>query len=180
MGETSSQSAANSFAAPSRTAAVRVVGVLVLATVLYVALPLRGDRAWAGGVIGAVAIVAVVPFTVGRLRAVRGAEHPMLAAGEAIVLLLTMVVYGFAAVYYGLDQRTGQFEGLATRIDAVYFTVTTLSTVGFGDIHATGQAARLVVTVQVLFDLTLLAVAIRVLANAAQQRRAEGAGARLR
>ena len=49
---------------------------------------------------------------------------------EAIVLLVAMLVLGFAAVYYAMDADQGQFAGLATRVDSVYFTVTTLSTVG--------------------------------------------------
>jgi hypothetical protein len=56
---------------------------------------------------------------------------------------------------------------MSTRIDAVYFTVTTLSTVGFGDVHAVGQAARLVVTGQILVNLAFLGIVVRVLARAA-------------
>nr|MDT0663822.1 potassium channel family protein [Micromonospora sp. DSM 115978] len=40
-----------------------------------------------------------------------------------------------------------------------YFTVTVLTTVGFGDVHATGQAARLVVTVQMGIDVLFIATA---------------------
>jgi hypothetical protein len=40
-----------------------------------------------------------------------------------------------------------------TRTDALYFTVTVFSTVGFGDITAASQSARLVVTAQMLLDL---------------------------
>ena len=63
-----------------------------------------------------------------------------------------------------------QVAGLATRVDAVYFTVTTLSTVGYGDIHAISQAARVVVTVQILFDLMFLGVLVRVFIGAARKR----------
>ena len=45
-------------------------------------------------------------------------------------------------------------------MDAVYFTVTTLSTVGFGDVVATGQArARVAVTCQVVFSVTFISLA---------------------
>ena len=150
-----------------------VVGAIVVAAIgLYALLPFRGDLWWFGAVVGVIAIGAVVPLTVRRLQAVRMAERPMLVAAEGIFLLIVMVVFGFSAVYLTLDQRSGQFDGLETRIDAVYFTVTTLSTVGFGDISATGQTARVFVTLQVLFDLTLFAVAVRVIGAVAQQRRA--------
>jgi voltage-gated potassium channel len=152
---------------------VRVVGIAVGATLLYALLPLRGDRWWLAAIAGVVAIGAVVPFTIRRAQAIATAQRPMVVAAEAVFLLLVLVVYGFSAVYLTLDRRAGEFDGLNTRVDAVYFTVTTLSTVGFGDINATGQTARMLVTIQVLFDLTLLAFAVRVLGVAAQYRRAE-------
>jgi Ion channel len=51
---------------------------------------------------------------------------------------------------------------------AFYFTVTVLSTVGFGDIAADSDLVRLVVTVQTPLDLTLLAVVVRVFLSAAK------------
>ena len=58
------------------------------------------------------------------------------------MLLLTILMTGFAAVYYGMNHAHDQFRGLDTRIDGIYFTVTTLSTVGYGDITAFGQTGR--------------------------------------
>ena len=43
-----------------------------------------------------------------------------------------------------------------TRTDALYFTVTVFSTVGFGDISPKSEAARVVLIVQMLADLVLL------------------------
>jgi hypothetical protein len=47
------------------------------------------------------------------------------------------------------------------RVGALYYTVSTLSTVGFGDIAARSDAARILVTVQMLFDLALIGVLVR-------------------
>ena len=99
-------------------------------TVGYALLPLRGELWWVGAAVGVAAIVGIVPITVRRFHAVRRSEQPVLVAVEAIVLLVTMLVLGFAAVYYAMDADQGQFDGLETRVDSVYFTVTTLSTVG--------------------------------------------------
>ena len=63
----------------------------------------------------------------------------------------------------------GQFEGLRTRVDAVYFTVTTISTVGYGDVHAVGRSARVAVTTQILLDLTVIAGAVKLLVGAARR-----------
>src|SRR5262245_56843881 len=119
----------------------------------YALLPLRGPLWWVGALVGALVVAAIFPLTVSRLRRVVGSPHPTLAAVEALVLLLTLLILGFAAIYYGMDHRQDQFANLETKLDAVYFTVTTLSTVGFGDIVATSQPARLAVTIQILFNL---------------------------
>jgi hypothetical protein len=143
-----------------------VTGLLVA----YALLPLRGDWWWVGAAVGALALGALVPVTVRRLRAVAASERPVIAAVEALVLLLAMLVTGFAAVYYGMDRNGDQFAGLTSRVDSIYFTVTTLATVGFGDIVATGTGARVVVTVQMVFDLVFVGLAVRVLSSVARLR----------
>lgn len=81
----------------------------------------------------------------------------------ALIILLVGSIMFFALSYYRLAQSPGQMDGLVTGIDAVYFTVTTSSTVGFGDIHASGQIARLEVIVQIVFSLIVLAGGARLL-----------------
>lgn len=152
-----------------------IVGLLVGS---YAVLPLQGDRWWLGAVLGAAVLAATVPLTVRRVRAVLASDRPGFEAVEAIALLLTMLVVGFAAVYVAMDRNDGQFAGLETRIDAVYFTVTTLSTVGFGDITATGQAARLVVTLQILSNAAFIGVVVRVFVGAVRLRSPRRTGER--
>ena len=64
-----------------------------------------------------------------------------------------------------------------TRTDALYFTVTVFSTVGFGDIVAVSQPARLVVTVQMLLDLLALGLVVRAFVGAVQFARQQAAPA---
>jgi hypothetical protein len=66
-----------------------------------------------------------------------------------------------------------------SRTDGLYFTVTVFSTVGFGDIVAKSETARLVVTGRMLADLVVLGVAIKVVVSAVRQglRRRAPAGA---
>ena len=124
------------------------------------------DRAAAG-----LAVLALtVPLTVRRVRAVLVAERRVVEAALALLLLLTMLLVGFAALYLALDGSGDQFAGLDTRVDALYFTVTTLATVGFGDITAPGQAARVAVTSRMLFGLIFIGIAARVLITAARDR----------
>ena len=150
--------------------ALRIVATAAFLTVLYSLLPLRDGRWWLTSLIGIGAIGAIAPLTIRRVRAVRTAQWPTLTAVEALTQLFAMLVFGFGALYLAIDRDGTQFSGMETRVDAAYFTITTLSTVGFGDINATGQAARLAVSIQILIDFTVLAVAVRLLVNAARQR----------
>jgi voltage-gated potassium channel len=80
--------------------------------------------------------------------------------------LLTAVVGGvaFLALVDYLTARAGdQFVGLETRTDALYFALSTLTTVGYGDVHPTGQAARAVVAVQLVFNVVVIATGASVL-----------------
>ncbi len=54
----------------------------------------------------------------------------------------------------------GQFAQLHDKTDALYFNVSTLATVGFGDVHPVGQLARAAVTLQIVFNLVFLGAAV--------------------
>ncbi|WP_408649028.1 potassium channel family protein [Streptomyces poriticola] len=84
------------------------------------------------------------------------AERPGARPGLAIALLTVLAVHVFAAAYYALSHQPGQFSGLHTRLDALYFTVVTLATVGYGDITPRGQTARVVTIVQILYTFVFL------------------------
>ncbi|MBI4933040.1 MAG: two pore domain potassium channel family protein [Actinobacteria bacterium] len=153
-----------------RRGLLRLCAVAVGLGVVYALIPLQDDR-WGLGVgVGLVVLLAIVPFTVRRAAAIEQAAQPMFAAAEAVLIVVAMLVFAFSSAYLAIDGRGVQFEGLDTKIDALYFTVTTLSTVGYGDVHAVGQLARVAVTVQIVVDLTLLAVSVRAIIGAARRR----------
>ena len=58
-----------------------------------------------------------------------------------------------------------------TRTDSLYFTVTVFATVGFGDITATSQVARVAVIVQMLLDLLVLGLVVKVFLGAVEKGR---------
>ncbi|MEV4441110.1 potassium channel family protein [Streptomyces sp. NPDC049577] len=71
----------------------------------------------------------------------------------------------------------GEFTEPLTRTDALYFTLTVFSTVGFGDITPETHEARIVTMVQMTGDILLLGVAAHVVVGAVQSalgRRGDG------
>jgi voltage-gated potassium channel Kch len=76
-----------------------------------------------------------------------------------ISLLIVLSVHVFSATYYALAKQPGEFTGLHTRVDALYFTVVTLATVGYGDITPQGQSARIVTVLQIAYSFVFLTAA---------------------
>jgi voltage-gated potassium channel Kch len=75
----------------------------------------------------------------------------------------------FASAYFVMARASpASFSHHLTRTDALYFTVTTFSTVGYGDITPVSQTARLAVTAQMILDLLALGLGIRVFIGAVQ------------
>jgi len=155
----------------------RLITASVLRTVLSVALllviyavfpvePLVSAEAATRLLIALVILAGVVLL---QLQAIRSASYPQLRAIEAVVIAITVLIVLFGLMYVGLAQANpANFTKQLNRISAFYFTVTILSTVGFGDIAADSDLARLIVTIQMLLDLTLLAVVVRVFFSAAK------------
>jgi voltage-gated potassium channel len=81
---------------------------------------------------------------------------------EALIALLYAFLTFLSLVYLGLSSRPGQFVGLHDRVDALYFTMSKVATVGYGDVHTVGRSARAVVTAQIFFDLIFLALISRI------------------
>lgn len=90
---------------------------------------------------------------------------PNIRPGLVIPLLMTLSILVFATAYQALAQDPGELVGLDTRLDALYFTVVTLATVGYGDITPHGQAARLVTILQILYTFIFLTAAATALTN---------------
>lgn len=155
-----------------RASVVRSIAVPTSLVVLYFAVPSDGRWLWPAILLAVAAVVAIVPITVRRIEMIQRSDHPMADALEAVALMVSLLLVSFSAAYYSLARNTDQFPGLETRIDAFYFTVTTLATVGFGDLVPVGQGARAMVAVQILLNLSVIGGSIRVVAGAAAERRA--------
>lgn len=145
---------------------VRLGGVLTAVLVLYFTVPVSYEVKSDDLVSIVVSILALVLLTVLVLLEVR---HQLVEDDrrlDALVIALMIAVLAFALGFYILaERRPDQIADLETRVDALYFTMATLLTIGYGDVHATGQAARVLVLIQMVFNVVVLATAASVIST---------------
>jgi voltage-gated potassium channel len=146
---------------------LRALLTVTLLVVLYYVLPM--DTALdANSVLLLVLCLSVLAAVLAwRIRGITQSEFPGLRAIETLAAVVPLYVLVFAATYFLAERAdTAYFSQPLTRTSALYFSMTVFSTVGFGDITAKTDAARLVVTVQMLLDLILLGFGARVILGA--------------
>ncbi len=145
--------------------------------VLYYQLPL--DRPWDADtavrvLVGLLVFVGVAAWQV---KTITGSRYPAVRAVEVLGLTLPLYLLVFASTYFVMERvSAASFTQPLTRTDALYFSVTVFSTVGFGDIAPKSEAARVVLIVQMLGDLAILGAGVRILLGAVhrgQQRQSD-------
>ncbi|MFZ0528930.1 MAG: potassium channel family protein [Propionicimonas sp.] len=132
------------------------VGVLIA----YFSFPMSGDDSplgvVAGTIVAAAGLVAVAYVVVVEIRRGEKRLQPV-----QLLLLVELAVVIFAWVCYAVAiHDPTQFNGLNTRLDGLYFSMTTVSTVGYGDVSAVGQLARGLVLVQLVFNIAFIAAIV--------------------
>jgi len=161
---------------------LRSVGSTVVLVVIYYLLPLDHSAHWAAVAMLVIGLAGLCALLAYQVRSIIASPFPGLRALEALATSVPFFLLLFASTYVVMAAATaGSFSQPMTRTNALYFTVTVFATVGFGDITATTQAARLVVTVQMIIDLIIIGLGVRVILGAVargRQRRApQGTGA---
>ncbi len=114
-------------------------------------------------------IVAFALILFWQLRHVARATFPLLRAVRALAVTIPMFLVVFAAVYLSFGPVSGtHFSERLDHTGALYLAITVFSTVGFGDITPLSNPARIVVSIQMLLDLLVLGVVVRLIATAAK------------
>ena len=164
------QSRARTVRQRRRVLSIALVRVLATATAvvsLYYVLPL--DHVTTPiGIALAIGVLLLVVFAILEISAVLRARHPAVRAVEALAAYVPIYLVLFSSGYYlmaSADPANFNVDSL-TRTDTLYFTFTIFSTVGFGDITAASQVARAVVMVQMMLNLILFGLGIRLLTQA--------------
>ena len=111
----------------------------------------------------------------------RTQEHRGLRAVEALATSLPLFLLLFSGTYVAMAAVSAStFGEKLTHTDALYFTLTVFTTVGFGDITAKSEGARLLVTGQMVTDLIILGIGAKIILGAvtrARRRQPQNAGA---
>jgi hypothetical protein len=137
----------------------------------YFVLPIgreSGVRALTRLAVDIALVGAVVFWQVGRIAR---AALPELRAIEALGIVIAVFLVAFSSIYLAMSHEAAKtFTQALDHVQALYFTVSVFSTVGFGDITPRTDPARLVVAAQMLLDLVVIGAVVRLLLNAARNR----------
>jgi voltage-gated potassium channel len=162
------------FARPQRRRLVAMLAIrtslsVAMLLLIYTLLPAEATMTTDALVRLVASLVFVALVIALQVHAIRSANYPVLRAIEAAINAIFVFIIVFALFYLGLARSNpANFSEPLNHISAFYFTVTTLATVGFGDISAKSDVARLVVTVQMLLDLAIVAIIVRVFSSIAR------------
>lgn len=135
--------------------------------VVYYLVPLDHGIGIGTAVALIVSLVLFAGVVVWQVRTVTRSAHPRLRAIETLATAGPIFLVIFSAAYVLLSKnQAGSFSETLGRTDALYFTVTVFTTVGFGDIAPVTGVARVLTMVQMLADVILVGMVARILLGA--------------
>jgi hypothetical protein len=147
---------------------VATVGVLLL---VYYRLPVDQpeDGYTVLRLVAGLLLVVVVFWW--QVRMIGRSARPGRQGAQALALIIPLLLLVFAQACFLLERhQPGSFTVPLSRTDALYFVVTVFSTVGFGDVAPVSTAARVLVTVQMICNLLVVGVALKVILAAVRRR----------
>ena len=148
-------------------AVLRAVLTSTVLVVLYFTLPITGSLNGSAALILVVGLLVFAGVVSWQVRAVLGSQYPGLRAVEALAAAIPLFLIVFAAAYVMLANAQPQaFSEPLSRTDALYFAITVFSSVGFGDIVPVTDGARVATMVQMVGDLLVVGLVLRVMVGA--------------
>lgn len=155
---------------PRRATAYRAAAACLLLIAIFFWVPVTATDdhdalRWVATAVGLAAVVWLIA------REMRRVVNDPAAPFTRLLLAVIAGLLAFALLDYIIAIRyPGSFVALNTRVDALYFALETMTTVGFGDVHAESQAARILVCVQMVFNLIIIGSAATLLADRVRTR----------
>lgn len=156
---------------------LRTIGLVLLISLILSRSPKEQNLQSVGVIIGMIVLATIyVVFFIRSIRAVRKSQFPGIRAGEAMFSSGILLLAIFASIYSLISlQDPEAFTEVLTPFSSMYFSLTILATVGFGDIAPSSIPARSVAMGQMVLDLVFIGVLVRTLTNAAKRSKANRA-----
>ncbi|MFZ1361567.1 MAG: ion channel [Candidatus Nanopelagicales bacterium] len=136
-------------------------GIVALLLFLYAMVP-YGDQGVVWHVyvtfcFGLILFSVILTYLVLRQSVGESPKDRWLRLIASLVALVASII--FFSLSYALlaNSAPSEFVGMSTFVDALYFTIATTLTVGFGDVYASGQGARIMVICQMIFTVIVIA-----------------------
>lgn len=147
------------------------IAIAALAVTTYAVIPIRFRASGSVVVQAASALLLLAAGTVFAVRSTMRARVPALRAAESLAAVVSLLIVTFAYVHLLTSTAdAAAFSEPLDRVDALYFAMTTSTTIGFGDIAPRTHAARIVVMVHMLANVLVIGLAARIVVRAAQRR----------
>jgi hypothetical protein len=147
---------------------LRALATAAVFIALYYLVPLEHRHHGSVLIRLGVASALFVAVFASEVRGIFRHDQPQLRSAVAMATVIPLFLVLFAWIYLTMSiSSPASFGESLSRTSALYFTVTVFSTVGFGDITAKTDPARLVVTFQMLADLAVVALVVRLIFGAA-------------
>jgi voltage-gated potassium channel len=145
----------------------RVVGTIVVLTVGYAVIPFDGSERWTVATVTILGLAVIATVAVVQIREISYAALPSVKAAETLSLLIPLVIIWFAAAYYAQSASSpGSFDEQLDHVGALYFSMTTITTIGYGDITPVSDTARMMVMVQMVTNVLVVGLAVRLTMSA--------------
>ncbi|GAA3205823.1 potassium channel family protein [Actinocorallia longicatena] len=99
-----------------------------------------------------------------------GSSYPRLRAVQALATVIPLYLLLFASAHCVMENSdVSAYSEPLSRLDALYFTITVFSSVGFGDVAPRTEPARTLTMAQMLGDLVIVGLVVQVLLGAVRQ-----------
>jgi voltage-gated potassium channel len=117
-----------------------------------------------------VGLLVVTVLLVWQVRRVVQSPYPRVRTIAALTTALPLFLVVFSTTYYLSSRSTPDaWSEPLSRLDALYFSVTVFSTVGFGDIVPVSGLARLLAMAQMIGDVVVVGLVARVMVAAMRE-----------
>lgn len=145
-----------------------LVALIVFSTVnSFVRLPLGIPIAFLT-VIAGISLIGLIFLGIFQKSGIDNRFLPAQAKSFRVLLLkwiacVVCIIMGYSSLYTEIFTRSADsFVGVLGGISSIYFSVVTLATVGYGDIHPVSSLARLLVVSEILIPIVLLPILLAI------------------